>query len=102
LTGDNTRERPYNGLYSRLTTKSNTYTVHVRAQTLTSPVNGTPGQWVENPQLITSEYRGSVTINRYIDPQDPNIPDFMSGTLLKYSLDNYYKYRVLETRRFLP
>jgi uncharacterized protein (TIGR02600 family) len=103
LSGDNTRERPYNGLYSRLTTKSNTYTVHVRAQTLTMPSNGTPGQWVENPQLITSEYRGSVTINRYLDPQDPNIPDFAaSSNLLKYSIDSYYKYRVLETRRFLP
>ena len=103
LTGDNTRERPYNGLYSRLTTKSNTYTVHMRAQALAAPVNGTAGQWVENPQLITSEYRGSVTINRYLDPQDPNIPDFTAtNNLMKYSIDSYYKYRVLETRRFLP
>lgn len=103
LTGDNTRERPYNGLYSRLTTKSNTYTVHMRAQALTYPSNATAGQWVENPQLIASEYRGSVTINRYLDPQDPNIPDFTAtSNLMKYSLDSYYKYRVLETRRFLP
>jgi len=101
LTGDNTRERPYNGIYPRLTTKSNTYTVHVRAQTLTMPPNTPAGQWVENPQLISSEYRGSVTVNRYIDPQDPNIPDFMASPLT-YSLDSYYKYRILETRRFLP
>ena len=101
LTGDNSRERPYNGLYPRLTTKSNTYTVHVRAQTLTMPPNTPTGQWVENPQLVTSEYRGSVTVNRYIDPQDPNIPDFVASPLT-YSLDSYYKYRILETRRFLP
>ena len=101
LTGDNLRERPYNGLYPRLTTKSNTYTVHVRAQTLTMPHNTPAGKWVENPQLVTSEYRGSVTVNRYIDPQDPNIPDFVSSPLT-YSLDSYYKYRILETRRFLP
>jgi len=114
LTGDNTRERPYNGLYSRLTTKSNTYTVHVRAQSLKAPKGLADGTWVENPQLIVSEYRGSVTINRYLDPQDTNIPDFMTpGTNFdasaahptnpfKYSLDNYYKYRVLETRQFVP
>ena len=112
LTGDNTRERPYNGLYPRLTTKSNTYTVHVRAQALKSPSNLPAGEWIENTQLIASEYRGSTTINRYIDPQDTNIPDFLStGTnfpvtssvgAFKYSLDNYYKYRVLETRQFLP
>jgi len=101
LTGDNLRERPYNGLYPRLTTKSNTYTVHVRAQTLTMPPNTPAGKWVENPQLISSEYRGSVTVNRYIDPQDPNIPDFVSSPLT-YSLDSYYKYRILEARRFLP
>jgi hypothetical protein len=103
LTGDNSRERPYNGLYSRLTTKSNTYTVHVRAQTLAGSSSAPVNTWVENPQQITSEYRGSVTINRYLDPQDPNIPDFAaSSALLKNSLDNYYKYRVVETRRFLP
>ena len=105
LAGDNSRERPYNGLYSRLTTKSNTYTVHVRAQSLAAPINATAGQWVENPQAILSEYRGSVTINRYLDPQDPNIPDFVStiGTSgPSKSIDSYYKYRVLETRRFLP
>jgi uncharacterized protein (TIGR02600 family) len=104
LTGDNSRERPYNGLYSRLTTKSNTYTVHVRAQSLTSPSTLPAGEWIENPQLIASEYRGSVTINRYLDPQDSNIPDFMAstGSYTSQSLDNYYKYRVLETRRFLP
>jgi hypothetical protein len=105
LTGDNTRERPYNGLYPRLTTKSNTYTVHVRAQSLTAPSNLPAGEWIENPQLINSEWRGSVTVNRYLDPQDPNIPDFApysASNLLTHSLDNYYKYRILETRRFLP
>ena len=103
LTGDNTKERPYNGLYSRLTTKSNTYTVHLWVQAITAP-NTTPnGQWIENPQFITSEYRGSYVVNRYLDPQDPNIPDFVDpNNLLKYSIESYYKYRILEARRFLP
>jgi Tfp pilus assembly protein PilX len=111
LTGDNSRERPYNGLYPRLTTKSNTYTVHVRAQTLAGPT-GAGGTWVENPQNVTSEYRGSVTINRYLDPEDPNWlnhdfanPSSYAGpgtNPFLYSMDNYYKYRIVETRRFLP
>ena len=112
LTGDNSRERPYNGLYSRLTTKSNTFTVHVRAQALKQPKKATAGFWMENPNLIISEYRGSYTVNRYIDPQDTEIPDFVSpgsspanyrgNAAFNYTLDNYYKYRVLETRQFLP
>ena len=77
--------------------------MHVRAQALKTPRTTPDGQWIENPQLVQSEYRGAVTINRYLDPEDPNIPDFTApGNLLKYSLDSYYKYRVLETRRFLP
>ena len=32
LTGDNSRERIYATIYPRLTTKSNTYTVHMRVQ----------------------------------------------------------------------
>jgi len=100
LTGDNSRERPYNGLYPRLTTKSNTYTIHVRAQALKQPSNATAGVWVEDPAKIMSEYRGSVTINRYLDPDDANIPDAATNT--SASLESYYKYRVIETRRFLP
>jgi Tfp pilus assembly protein PilX len=101
-TGDNSRERPYNGLYSRLTTKSNTYTVHVRAQALASGGNITPNVWNESPSHILSEYRGSYVLNRYIDPGDTThpLPDFVTNPSL--SLDAYYKYRILETRRFLP
>ncbi len=34
LTGDNSKERPYANVYPLLTTKSNTFTVHCRVQTL--------------------------------------------------------------------
>ncbi len=37
LTGDNLRERPYANIYPRLTTKSNTYTVHYKVQALKNP-----------------------------------------------------------------
>ncbi|HEX4083632.1 MAG TPA: hypothetical protein VHY22_01880, partial [Chthoniobacteraceae bacterium] len=103
-TGDNTRERPYNGLYSRLTTKSNTYTVHVRAQALAQSPHSPAGIWVESPSHILSEYRGSYVLNRYIDPGDTThpLPDFTAPANYNKSLDDYYKYRVLETRRFTP
>ena len=39
LTGDNMLERPYAHLYPKLTTKSNTYTVHVRVQALKKATN---------------------------------------------------------------
>jgi hypothetical protein len=34
LTGDNLREKPYVDLYSRVTTKSNVFNVHIRVQSL--------------------------------------------------------------------
>ena len=62
----------------------------------------TPGVWVESPSRILSEYRGSYVLNRYIDPGDTAhpLPDFVANPSL--SLDAYYKYRILETRRFMP
>ncbi|WP_075078819.1 Verru_Chthon cassette protein A [Terrimicrobium sacchariphilum] len=101
LTGDNTRERPYNGLYSRLTTKSNTFTVHVRVQVLKPDPNGADGVWTENAKRIASEYRGSYTINRYLD-REQDLPDFANAANFDKSIEGYYRYRVTETRRFQP
>ena len=52
---------------------------------------------------MTGEYRGSATIERYIDPADERIgvgsgkydPD-------KVSLEPLYRWRVVETKRFVP
>lgn len=101
LAGDNSRERPYNGLYSRLTTKSNTYTVYVRAQALKGSQNS-PDLWLERPEYIVAEYRGSAVINRYLDAEDPKIPDFAKASSFNETLDRYYRYRTLNVRRFLP
>ncbi|TXI86816.1 MAG: Verru_Chthon cassette protein A [Cupriavidus sp.] len=101
LTGDNSRERPYNGLYSRLTTKSNTYTVHVRVQVLKPDPNGPEGIWTENAKRIASEYRGSYTVNRYLD-REQDMPDFASAANFDKSIEGYYRYRILDTRAFQP
>jgi hypothetical protein len=108
LVGDNTRERPYADIYSRLTTKSNSYTVYYRVQTLKNSAS-TPTSWTEGTGAITGEFRGSTTIERYIDP-NLTIPDYAgaytsaSALSAAPSLDSptYYKWRVVENNRFAP
>ncbi len=103
LTGDNSRERPYTTLYPRLTTKSNTYTVHVWAQTLKKTKETPAGVWVEGKDRVTGEYRGSQVIERYVDPQDANLiaTDFADSSVSKV-LGDFYKFRLLTTKQFLP
>jgi len=77
LTGDNSLERPYVHLYPRLTTKSNTFTVHTRIQTLTmTPDSAVAGEFNSARDRIGGEFRGSFVIERYLDPNvqtyDPN------------------------------
>lgn len=116
LTGDNTREVPYGQIYPRFTTKSNTYQIHVIAQTLRQISAGRGandasawGTWNENKDQVISEYRGATVIERYIDPNDPNLPDFAGnkdkdGKTLpandnKLSIDNYYKFRIVSMKK---
>ncbi len=104
LTGDNVRERPYANIYPRLTTKSNTFTVHYRVQTL-KHVPPTPAHlaqnWVEGGDVVTGEYRGSSTLERYLDTSDPTLPDYATAASPP-PIDNFYKFRVLETKEFRP
>ena len=110
-TGDNAREIPYGQIYPRVTTKSNTFTIHMRVQTLVKAVpasNSTAAQvtdyftkWVEDRDKVASEYRGSTTIERYIDPADPDLPDFTKDDP-KATMDEHYKFRVVNTKRFAP
>ena len=93
MTGDNLRERPYATIYPLLTTKSNSYTVHIRAQAL-----------AEGKNVVTGEYRGSTTIERYVDPADARIgggePDGIDPDT--QSLEPLYRFRVVDTKRFAP
>jgi uncharacterized protein (TIGR02600 family) len=101
-TGDNSREAPYSTLLPRLTTRSNSYTVHIVAQALAPG----PGQfgWREGKGRVLSEWRGEIAVERYVDPQDARFsasgaPDFLSGT---QPVGPYYRFRVLGTRKFDP
>jgi hypothetical protein len=80
LTGDNSLERPYAMIYPRVTTQSNTFTVHVRAQSLVkSTADPAQNTWKENRDQVTGEYRGSFIIEKYFDPNEANILDASGG-----------------------
>lgn len=104
LTGDNTREKPYSHLYPLLTTKSNTYTVHFKVQALKKSKKTQADQWVEGKDQIIGEHRGSSTIERYIDPQDPLLDPGNTAYLDpdSNSLEPLYRYRVVNITKFAP
>lgn len=101
LTADNGREQPYDHLYSRVTTKSNTFTVHWRVQALRKLPSGTAGVWDESKDRMASELRGATMIERFIDPNATDIPDYATDPDAE-PLGNFYKWRVLSETFFQP
>jgi uncharacterized protein (TIGR02600 family) len=102
LVGDNSRERPYANIYPRLTTKSNTYTVHYYVQSLKN-TNSDPTRWDESRGAILGEYRGSTTIERFIDPANSLIPNYAEEDPTSWQpLDHYYQWRVIANNSFAP
>jgi len=108
LVGDNTRERPYADIYPRLTTKSNTYTVYYRVQVLKNPPAANQAQWSETSGVVTGEYRGSTSLERYLDPNNNTLPDFTdsshnpASTATAPSLDSFYQWRTVSNYAFAP
>ena len=108
LTGINMRESPYNQIYSRITTKSNTYTVHYWVQSLQQA--SFPGrnwaQWNESQDVKNGEYRGNTTIERYLDPNTTGLPDyttnFTANSTSYTPIDSYYSWRVVLQKQFAP
>ncbi|WP_075077383.1 Verru_Chthon cassette protein A [Terrimicrobium sacchariphilum] len=100
LVGDNLRERPYATIYPRITTKSNTFRVYYTTQSLNNR-SPDPAVWNESLGVITGEYRGSTTIERYLNPADTNLPDAATDAS-DPSLESYYRWRVVEQTGFVP
>jgi uncharacterized protein (TIGR02600 family) len=102
-TGDNSREAPYNQLYPRLTTKSNTFTVHYRAQTLKKARSTNPDRWQEDKDAVLAEARGSATLERYLDPHDEELAVLARNPAgATQSWDQYYRFRIINRRTFSP
>lgn len=95
LTGDNLRELPYAQLEGRLTTRSNSYTVHVCVQVL-KKLTSDPRQnvWEDSGDVILGEWRGEYEIERYLDPA-ASAP--AAGSPL-----GPYHFRIVSKRRFAP
>ena len=106
LTGDNSKERPYARIYPKLTTKSNTYTVHYRVEVLKKKPNSDPATWTEGQDKLISTYRGSTTIERYVKLRDSALPDYASMTSLPptgaSALPNFYMFRIVGELQFNP
>lgn len=109
VVGDNSRERPYANIYGRVTTKSNTFKVHYRAQVLTKAKGSDPAKWEPLVDQVVAEYRGASIVERYVDPNDPEIPDYAellggdpTSGINAEAIDKFYRYRVLHPTRFSP
>jgi uncharacterized protein (TIGR02600 family) len=102
LTGDNLRELPYAQIYNRLTTRSNSYTVHVRVQVLQKLNDHTsPAVWREGVDRVVGEWRGSYEIERYLDPTAAAPTPPQSNGTTGQPLGPY-KFRIVSRRRFTP
>lgn len=101
MTSDTAREEPYNHLYSRVTTKSNTFTVHWKVQILRKRPNSDPAVWNEGRDLVVSELRGASLIERFIQPNATNLPDYATETD-PLPLSQFYSWRVVSENLFRP
>lgn len=101
ITGDNVKERPYANIYAKVTTQSNTFRVHYRAQAIRKARSVSPTTFDPNKDTVSSDYRGSALIERRIDPADPRIPDYAANPSAR-PLGDFYNFRVLENKRFAP
>ena len=95
-------EIPYGHIYPRVTTKSNSFTIHMRVQALRKSQNSPVDEWKEGVDQIVGEYRGSTTIERYIDAADTSLPDFADPKNVNENLDRHYRFRIVNTKKFSP
>ncbi len=108
LSGDNSREKPYANIYPRLTTKSNTYSVHYRVQSLQKSkqrANSAPTEFdPSRGDKISGEFRGYSLIERYVDANDKSMPDFSTAALddAASDIDSYYRFRITRSKQFAP
>ncbi len=98
LTGDDKLESPYNALYPRVTTQSNTFTVHYWVERLA------PSTEPSAEPVVLGRYRGSAVVERYIDQNVEEYGQPVSGSsaaedVFPAMLD-LYKFRKVEQKQF--
>jgi uncharacterized protein (TIGR02600 family) len=104
VVGDNSRERSYGNIYSRVTTQSNVFKVHYRAEVIKQGRRQSGGSYSTfDPELdsVVSAYRGSTNVERYLDPNDPRIPNYAGGGN-PAPIGEFYRFRIFSPTRFAP
>jgi hypothetical protein len=108
MTGDNSLEKPYSYIYPRVTTRSNTYTVHVRVQTLPQSTRNNTFILKAAQNQPTGEFRGSFVIERYLDANSAGFVDSTGKAVPNPGADTTglalgpYRFRVVSSRQFTP
>lgn len=92
LTGDNTRERPYAHLYSRLTTRSNSYRVHFIAETIVKARSTAPDTFDPARDRVTATRQGSAHLRRRLHLDHPALPDYLTQDDAP-ALDHFYHWQ---------
>jgi len=95
-TADNLRERPYTTIYPRVTTKSNTFQIHMKVQAIQKAPSSAPNR-IEAQDSVVAEYQGSAIIERFLDPTQANYDPTDSNAEL-----GPYKFRIVTTKQFDP
>ncbi|MBL9114814.1 MAG: Verru_Chthon cassette protein A [Verrucomicrobiaceae bacterium] len=100
LTGDNAKERPYTNIYQKITTKSNVFRIYFKSQTIKKAKSLPPNELDTTKDTVTAEYQGSALIERYLDFKNDVYPDYAKRGLSELSLENFYRYRVIDMKQF--
>ena len=96
LSGDNTLERPYAGLYGRVTTQSNVFRLHYRIQEIAKGPRTAPDQFEEGQDAIASDYQSSKILERVLSPLHPDLPSYQRERVDPESLpriEQFYEFR---------
>ena len=99
LSGDNTLERPYAGLYGRLTTRSNVFRLHFRIQEIVKSTDSPADRFDPDQDSIGSDRQGSKILERVLNHQHPDLPSYSTRQLIQVGrprIEQFYDYHVTE------
>lgn len=103
LTGENIKERPYATIYPRITTQSNVFNIHYRAQALRKQPGSDPTLWNEDKDRVVAQLRGNALVERFIDMNRlGGIPDFALPANADKTAGALYRFRILSNQEFQP
>lgn len=100
LSGDNVLERPYAGLYSRVTTRSNAFRLHFRVQALGKHPDTPANQFDPLRDHVIADQRGSASIERVLQTDHPDLPAYLQQPDSAPQIERFYRYEVRDERLF--